>query len=184
MQVQVDYETETTVAAFPSPHLARQAAARLGDAHIGASMMPLPRGRYQLADARLGDEVAGVVRGACIGAPVGALLGALLAISGVGWWTLAIVCLAVIGALAGALVGGLVGSATRAHFDDDLAAALVVQQSHVAVGVVAHTNLLDGSTRRAYDILRESGARVFLDPTTLDLEDAEPPEAASATLSS
>ncbi len=182
MQIQIDYETETTVAAFRTSSMAEQAAAQLRAAHIGVSLISLPRGRYQLADASLGAEVTGVLRGACIGAPIGALAGVVLAISRVGWAPAVVVGLAVAVALAGALVGGLIGSAAGARFDDDMAESLVVQGRGAAVGVVAHTNLLDGSTARAYTILRQAGAIVFLDATTVAVEEAEPLEAAGALI--
>ena len=170
MQIQLDYETETTVAVFWSPILAQQAEARLREANIGVSLVPLPTGRYPLADVSLGDEVSGVVRGACIGAPLGALLGVLLALLSIGPALMVVAGLGLAGAIAGALVGSLIGSAARARFDDDVAASLVVQGSRPATGVVAHTNALDGSTARAYETLRQVGKCVFLDPTTVNLE--------------
>lgn len=71
MQIQVDYETESTLALFWSRHTASGAVYQLRLADIPWSQVPLAPGRYQIADTSLGDDTVGVLRGARAGAPSG-----------------------------------------------------------------------------------------------------------------
>ena len=77
-----------------------------------------------------------------------------------------LVGLAVVGGVVGAVVGSLVGVALGAHYDDDAAGFVDVPADDAAVAVIAYGEL-SGERSNCGALLRQSGARLFLDPTTL-----------------
>src|SRR5438093_11289498 len=78
MHVRTDYETEDILAVFDDPERARAVIpglrAELGDPHRVVAV-PLPAGRYQLADTSLQEVVHDAMRAAGLSVPLGALAG-------------------------------------------------------------------------------------------------------------
>jgi hypothetical protein len=172
MDVRTDYETEDIIAVFDDPEVARRAARRvrvaLGDPRK-VSVVPLPPGRYQLADNRLQEVLQGAVRSARLSVPLGALAGlglAAVALPGVG--PVAIAGLAAAGAVGGLVVGSMIGAINRTRWDPDPAPFIDVgpDSRRMAVIVQASPALGRRETTRAIRHLARGGAIAFLDPTT------------------
>jgi hypothetical protein len=172
MDIQTDYETDTTLAVFRSNEAASQAVRQLelrGIRPESLRHVPLSTGRFQLADTSILEEAAGALRGAEIGIPVGAVLGLGLAVSVAGGTPTVLAGLAGAGAMAGALLGGLEGAVLRTHFDDDVASMLEVAPGDGSTLIVIATSSADGTTRHARKEQRDAGAIAFLDQATFDI---------------
>jgi hypothetical protein len=173
MEVQSDYETEQILAVFGTLEEAVSATRRLVEQHIhadGARQTVLAPGRYDLADATLGEEMHALVRGAEIGAPAGAVIGLAAAASLLGGPSTEVLAgLAAGGAFVGGVLGALEGAVLRARFDDDMAAVHEVRDGHPEVLLVVQTVGSDGSTARARRSLSSAGALAFLDSSILQL---------------
>jgi hypothetical protein len=174
MDPQVDYETDSTLAVFPSASAASDALESLARSRIhpdGWRQAPLEAGTYQLADTSMAEEAAGALRGVEVGAPVGAVMGFGLAASVVGGAPDAtLAALAGAGALAGAVLGGLEGAVLRTRFDDDVSDSIEVAEDGSATLLALRTSSADGTTGRARRALRRAGAVAFLDPTTFEVD--------------
>jgi hypothetical protein len=176
MKPQLDYEIDPTLAVFSSAAHAEQAAGelqKLGIARGAVHQLPLRPGTYQLVDHSLGQEWAGITRGAEFGLPAGAALGlGVAATLGGGSAPEMLAGFAASGAAVGALVGALEGAAMRAHYDDDVAQTIELPDGTEAVLLVVQTRS-DGTTGRARNALRTAGALGFLDPECYPLDDTE-----------
>ena len=180
MHVRPDYETEDILAVFDDPESARRAVQRLradlGDPHRVIAI-PLPPGRYQVADTSLQEVVHGALRTARVSIPVGALAGVGLgavAIPGVGLAALA--GLAVAGALGGFVVGGMTGAIKRTRWDRDMAGFLTIPPGSNSVLVIARASPAPArrETGHVIGFLVRAGARAFLDPTAYYATHPEP----------
>ena len=174
MRIQVDYETDFTLAVFYFADQARRAAGELRAAGVATSAMritPLAAGRYQTIDPQLGEEFGGALRGAVVGASAGVVLGLGMALA-IGTSSLNVFAAAgAAGILAGALVGSLVGAEVRARYNDDIAQQIYVSPQSSALLLLTATP--NGVTRRARQALRRAGAVGFLDPSTYPAEELE-----------
>ncbi len=172
MKTQLDYETDSTLAVFESAAQANLAASRLQAMKISTDAIrhvPLAPGIYQLADPSLGEEVAGILRGAEFGLPAGAALGLGVAASLGGAGPEVFAGLAGAGALVGAIVGSMDGAAVRARYDDDVAESIELPAGSSALLLVVETHS-DGTTGQARNALKHAGALAFLDPELYPLE--------------
>ncbi len=169
MDAQRDYETEPTIAVFDSPEDAHRAVARLRARRFDVAAIeeePLAPGRYQVEDPSLWEVGAGLLRGALFGAPVGLLFGigqAALLPSEPTRLVLAG------GILGGAILGGFIGAVQRTRFDDDEAEWVEVSDGGAREALAVYTS---GPAPRIRRVLRQTGARAFLDPTIPSTERA------------
>jgi len=167
MEVQIDYETELTLAVFRSSEQANEAISRVRAAGIrpeAIARFSLAPGRYQVEDDSLDEENHGARDGALLGAPLGAAAGAALGAALPGAGPTIAAGLAAAGAAEGALLGGFVGGIAHAHFDDDPAREIEVPADQQYALVIVRTG--GGATSekgRARAALRGAGAIGFID---------------------
>ena len=173
MEVQTDYETSLTLAAFRSLRQIDAAVRRLETIGVPATLIgrrPLGPGHYQLEDRTFADENGGARKGAMAGLPIGVAVGLSLALIATGPGVTALAGMAAVGAFGGAVIGGFVGTIARARFDDDSASAIDVAPEDMYV-LVAHTNGgAGGQTEQARAVLKSAGAIGFLEPTLYNLD--------------
>jgi len=173
MQVQLDYETELTLALFSSRDQADQAVDQLRSHGTKGDMISertLGSGIYQVADGTLGEEMSALWKGALIGVPLGVVGGVLLAVA-LGDGPITTLWIGLAGAANGAILGGFLGAIMRARFDDDVAPTLAVTEGEDLVLVAVETSGSPASeTSRVRSDLKESGALGFLDPSVPQTE--------------
>jgi hypothetical protein len=171
-EVQTDYETSLTLAAFRSPQEIDAAVRRLESIGISASRISRPAlapGRYQLEDRTFADVNAGLRKGAMAGLPIGAAVGLSLAAMATGAGLAALAGMAAVGAFGGGVLGGFLSSISRARFDDDSAHAIEIGADEMCeLLVVRTTGGPGGEGDRARAVLKNAGAVGFLEPGLYD----------------
>jgi len=170
MHVRYDYETEDILAVFDNPDAAREAVRRvrqaIGDPHR-VTAMPLPPGRYQVADLSLPEVVHGAMHMAAKSVPLGILAGLGLAAAAVpGAGALALAGLGLAGAIGGLVVGAMTGAIERTRWDRDPAQFVEVPPDSEYMLVTVEASPAPGrrETSRVMGILVRAGALGFLDP--------------------
>jgi hypothetical protein len=188
MHPQLDYEMEDILAVFDNPDAAREAVRRareiVGDPHR-VMAVPLPRGRYQVADLSVQEIVHGAMRTARKSVPLGTLAGlgmAALALPGAG--AVAMAGMALAGAVGGLVVGGMTGAIARSRWDPNPADVLTVPPDSQAMLVIVRASPAPArkETSRVLSVLARAGAVAFLDPAAYYANHPHPePEVASLT---